>query len=485
MNVSVEKAKRLVMKRYFLQTHSKSLIEKFRIEYGEPLLMVTHTPKDISKNIINYTDVVFGSFNEREYNFGPPLSSDTLAEHADLEGKYLRVSNRINQHISYDEKLYQYHIHLRYWLQKIKKVLPLDFAFFENVPHEGFDYLIYELLKRKRVKVICGYRIPIVLGLMHKRYLFEDIFDQGKTFANWKNCGITTKLSDEIAPEFMELLVNTEKKKPSMQLIRPPLMKIKRNYRELIMKYGFVNLTKRFFDKFYPVSETIIYFRNSSKFLVRNKYLEKYYKNLTTQNFPKKGYVFFPLHFEPELSTIPLGFPFRCQFQAVELLASVLQMKNIPIIIKEHPRAFENNKKYLRSKKIYDDLRKYKNVYFIDKDRPYKNIIDNSIAVSTITGTAGWEAFLASKPVIVFGSVFYTSGPGVYKVFNMLDIENCLSEILRKDYEIKRNDKLLFLRELTKYSFDAQIGDRLDGFTPFSKEESDENTLEALSQFIK
>merc|ERR1712224_737479 len=101
-----------------------------------------------------------------------------------------------------------------------------------------------------------------------------------------------------------------------MQVIRLPMRKIKRNYKELIMKYGFINLTFRFLDKFYPVSETIIYFRNSSKFLVRNKYLEKYYKALTTKNYPKKGYVFFPLHFEPELSTIPLGFPFRSQFQA-------------------------------------------------------------------------------------------------------------------------------------------------------------------------
>lgn len=473
------------MKRYFLQTHCKSLIEKFRSEYGEPLLTITHTPTNINKNIINYTDVVFGSFNERKYNFGPPLSGDTLTEYSDLQAVYLSVSNRINQHISYDEKLYQYHLHLRYWLQKIKKILPLDFAFFENVPHEGFDYLIYELLKREGVKVICGYRIPIVLGLIHKRYLFEDIFDQGKTFANWKDCRTITNLSDKIAPEFMDLLVNSEQNKPSKQLIRTPVRKIKRNYRELIIKYGFVNLIKRFLDKFYPVSETIIYFRYSSKFLVRNKYLEKYYKTLTTQNYPKKDYVFFPLHFEPELSTIPLGFPFRSQFQAVELLASVLQMKNIPIIIKEHPRAFENKRLFLRSKKIYDDLRKYTNVYFVDKDVPSKNIMDNSIAVSTVTGTAGWEAFLASKPVIVFGSVFYSSGPGVYRVFNISDIQNCLNEILRTDFEIKRNDKMLFLRELTKYSFDAQIGDSNYDFTPFSQEESDNNTLNALSHFIK
>ena len=51
------------MKRYFLQTHCQSLIEKFRSEYGEPLLTFMHTPTNIIKNIINYTDFVFGSFN--------------------------------------------------------------------------------------------------------------------------------------------------------------------------------------------------------------------------------------------------------------------------------------------------------------------------------------------------------------------------------------------------------------------------------------
>ena len=99
-----------MMKRYFLQTHSKSLIEKFRNVHGEPILMVTHTPEYLNKNIIDYSDVVFGSFGERKYSFGPPLSGETLAEYSDIEAMYLRVSNRLNQHITYDEKLYQYHM---------------------------------------------------------------------------------------------------------------------------------------------------------------------------------------------------------------------------------------------------------------------------------------------------------------------------------------------------------------------------------------
>jgi len=289
----------------------------------------------------------------------------------------------------------------------------------------------------------------------------------------------------DFAQEFKILLTNSEENKPTLQCIRPTPIKPKRNLMLLIRKYGIRKLIMRVLDKIYPISELIIYLCSSNKQLVTNKSLEKYYNKLKSQRFPSFGYIYFPLHFEPELSTIPLGFPFSNQFQALEMLASELEKRDIPIIVKEHPRAYENKRKYLRSKKIYDDLLKYNNVYLIDKDITSKKIIDNSLAVATITGTSGWEAFLQRKPVMAFGSIFYTSAPGVFKIKNVIDLENCLNKILKGDILITRNDQLNFIKELDKYSFNAYVGNNFNESIPFTREESDENTLNALDDHLE
>ena len=56
------------------------------------------------------------------------------------------------------------------------------------------------------------------------------------------------------------------------------------------------------------------------------------------------------------------------------------------------------------------------------------DLIDNSIAVATITGQSGWEALTNKKPVIYFGDVWYKGAPGS---ININDFYN-LSKTKRK-----------------------------------------------------
>ena len=115
--------------------------------------------------------------------------------------------------------------------------------------------------------------------------------------------------------------------------------------------------------------------------------------------------VFF-LHYQPEQTTCPCGDIFVDQKLCVELLLKHLPL-NYKIYIKEHPSQFN---RYLighssRMSDLYNDLVKNERVKLISTDVDSFELIKHTKAVSTITGTVGWEAMVRQKPVIAFGLV--------------------------------------------------------------------------------
>ena len=66
-------------------------------------------------------------------------------------------------------------------------------------------------------------------------------------------------------------------------------------------------------------------------------------------------------------------------------------------------------------------------------------LIGNSQFVSTISGTAGWEAISTGKPVLIFGKTWYQNFEGVFKWDSKPVIENIINskidfEKLKKEY---------------------------------------------------
>lgn len=118
-------------------------------------------------------------------------------------------------------------------------------------------------------------------------------------------------------------------------------------------------------------------------------------------------YVYFPLHFQPEATTCPAGGIYSNQILAVEALRTKLD-ENIIILVKEHPAYLnKSNLKYYgeyRSKSYYKKLLKIKNTKLIDFNLDSHLLIENSIAVSTITGSVILESIKFNKFCIVFGT---------------------------------------------------------------------------------
>lgn len=175
---------------------------------------------------------------------------------------------------------------------------------------------------------------------------------------------------------------------------------------------------------------------------------------------PDLGRKFFyvPLHYEPEMSTLYFG----SEYEHIERFIKQLS-KKIPsdhmVYVKEHPSMLN-----MRPPSLYKALDSVYNVSVLHPSINTFDLIKNCSAVVTATSTAGWEAFLLGKPVVVLGNVFYNWFPGVHKT-SLSDV--CFAEKLldylekyEPDEEIRRDVvRAVFMRARhCKVPSDANLG---------------------------
>lgn len=144
-------------------------------------------------------------------------------------------------------------------------------------------------------------------------------------------------------------------------------------------------------------------------------------------------YVFFPLHVDPEASTMVLAPDYTDQLHIIERLA-----KNLPIgmklVVKEHAPMLGK-----RPKGFYERIYKMPDVYLVNPLDDSKEIIKKSKLVTVITGTAALEAVMFGIPVMIFGGMFISNlRSGVTKT----DLENLDTSIPQAISNIPKQDDI-------------------------------------------
>jgi hypothetical protein len=118
-------------------------------------------------------------------------------------------------------------------------------------------------------------------------------------------------------------------------------------------------------------------------------------------------FVYFPLHYQPELTTGVLGDVYENQIYAAECLARLLP-DDWKIYIKEHPAqgiTQRNCPNYWRTPSFFfARIQKNPKLILIDSGIDTNLLIQKSVFVATISGTAGWESLLSNKQVLIFGT---------------------------------------------------------------------------------
>jgi hypothetical protein len=118
-------------------------------------------------------------------------------------------------------------------------------------------------------------------------------------------------------------------------------------------------------------------------------------------------FVYVPLHYAPEISDMYFGTDYDHHEAFIAHLS-----KHIPsdcqLYVKDHVSMWGR-----RPAGFYKNLSMLYNVKIIDPAVSTFDLIKAARATLTVTGTAGWEAYLLGRPVVVLGDVFYNFLPGL------------------------------------------------------------------------
>lgn len=250
-----------------------------------------------------------------------------------------------------------------------------------------------------------------------------------KIYSEKKEKGLTAseiKESREIIQRFKE-----EHFKPSDST------RVKESWSQIVRKY------QRYLK--------IIYQRRKIPNLVNNLYYplkEKVMRRFMSKfEKPVAGekYVLFFLHVQPEASTSIMGKWYENQLNLIENIVRSLPC-DYKLYVKEHVWNFST-----RPRGYHHEIKKFPSVRLITPFSSSYELITNSSAIVTITGTVGWEGILLQKPVITFGNVFYNIFDQVQKVENIEELPAIIKK--RIDTVVDLDQTLTFVSSVLASSF--------------------------------
>jgi len=154
-------------------------------------------------------------------------------------------------------------------------------------------------------------------------------------------------------------------------------------------------------------------------------------RNRASQSFgffdtpvPGGRYVLYPIHFQPEASTLVQAPYYLDQAALIEDISKSLPV-GYQLYVKEHV-----SNRGRRPLSFYKRLRETFGVRLLGPDEDTWTLIRGAAAVAVITGTVGWEGLLFGKPVVTFGDVFYNECSLTYRAG--LVAKDAWHEVFRK-----------------------------------------------------
>lgn len=180
------------------------------------------------------------------------------------------------------------------------------------------------------------------------------------------------------------------------------------------------------------------YFRGLNKYIefsflfIFKQYLRKRFnmlvlpKSWLLRDPPKKPFIFFGLHMQPE-TTIDVYAPFFSnQLNTIEIIARAIPPTHY-LLVKLHISDADNY-----SRKTLKYIKNLPAVKLVAPDVSSKKFIYSSSAIITITGNMGLEGALLGKPVIIFGKKNYEHFPTVTRVGDIIELPDLVVRKLKE-----------------------------------------------------
>lgn len=353
-----------------------------------------------------------------------PPDEKLLARLLDVESTVLTMMNKRFEGKLVSERKHLYYHFVQYWNGVLMALKP-DAIIFSSAPHTVYDYVIYGIAKLLSIKTIFFELTAIGARSLSMRdfvvgsgALRKDIADNAE-----KSFEISDLETD--IREYYEWQLNEK-------VSHVPTYMTKQFNRysglnKLPIKFRSLWLMLTVHKDLSVLAKIFTYL---PRHLTRNMKTE-YASVKSLPDFAKK-FIYAPLNYQPERTSSPQGGVFVDQLMMMEVLSASVP-SNCLIYVKEHPAQWLHRGPDFfsyRYRGFYKEIAKLRNVRVVPVKTDTYTLMKRSIAVATVTGTAGWESILRSKPAVVFGYPWYQHAPGVLKVIDVTSCREAVRKIL-------------------------------------------------------
>ncbi|PIB28700.1 hypothetical protein BFP77_08675 [Maribacter sp. 4U21] len=359
-----------------------------------------------------------------------------------LDKKNINVPKEINR-ISHKYDNFNIYACDRYIIRKEralqKKLLVYTYLFYENLFKKGtthyfttgiaytYNLVSYQVCKDRGIKHISFYgtrisnRTAISLDVTNT---FNEVRDMFRRFS-------VSKVSENMFLPIQDF-VNRPK--------QPSYMKNAINSSTIKMIF-ITEFFRRFNKYFFKTKHKYDYFTRNpfelSSFKLKKIVNAQIINFLHNRVFDKvdysDDYYIFPLHMQPEASTIILS-PFNVDQKTTIINISKILPLNAVLYVKEHRSALGQH-----SLAFYQDLKKHPNIKLISYKENMFDLIKNSKGTINLSSTVGLEALMLQKPSVVLGNVFYNETGLTFKVNSYLELQLAINKIHKDDFEVKNH----------------------------------------------
>lgn len=295
-------------------------------------------------------------------------------------------------------------------------------ALFMNVPHVGYDTILYQVARAMGLKTIVLYQ-TLFPGNFFSMERVEDlgrydlstmdaepmVIEKGSAPelfympASWQSQAPRGKMSRKAVLRFLKHMALRQPKK----LLDIPYMR--RTLRRIGAIYDGLPEWRDPFARFFHDNE-LAYFEHLAEY-------EGGEVNLDSD------FIYVPLQNQPELSTSALGGIWRDQLLMLECLAADLP-EGWKIYVKENPRQTA----FARGPMFWHRLKRIRGVTFLPSHANTHALSSRAKFTASVTSNACWESIRKGKAAVAFGAAWYRSLPGIIQGRPGLDFR-AISEI--------------------------------------------------------
>jgi hypothetical protein len=401
--------KKLEIANYYLDINvgstAYSIIDIIKPSISRDRLITIPKFDNLDMYLSNFPKLYFSSYPDDYYLYKYNLINilNRWVRTFDIKGDFVTLDNLANRIL-----LYWYNFIVT---NNITKII------LGNTPHTPHDYSIFLVSKMLQIELLIFHKFVNPLSKGNRYLLMKDL--------NWENLII-----NNINPNLTRLPIDLEEL----------LVLSKINSENIIKKQIYIEPRTRFLDSFRFQSYSVLKIlkKASNRFYLLFKILNEKYKLNNTllfheKDLPQEDYIFFPLHFQPEATTIPTANHYADQLNIVRMISSSMP-EGIKLCVKEHPAYWKRNLllnisdytplQSVRPSEFYQELIENPKVVLLNPHTDSHSILRKSLGVVTVSGSITLEAALIGKSVLLFGDHYYNKLYNVIKFKNFKDIDN-------------------------------------------------------------